>query len=581
VNRTDSHDTTRDTTHDASTSGTPLDTSSVRYRDLARLAWRHGRSDLLADVGLGGFTFADETVPPGDPAKAEQLADDLEAMGPTFVKLGQLLSTRYDLLPSAYTTALARLQDEVEPFPFDQVREVVESELGAELRHLYADFDPEPIAAASLGQVHRATLRNGREVAVKVQRPGVRDVVRQDMELLGRLAATADKRTEAGRRYGLEKLLAQFGRSLAGELDYRREARNLLRFRDMVKGHDLLLVPEPVSTHTTGRVLTMDHVRGRKVTDVGRLGLLDVDAQPIVEQLFTFYLRMMLDKGVIHADPHPGNLLLTDDGRLALIDFGMVATVAPRLQDQVLKLLLAVSDGDGEEAARVLAGMGHPLPDYDAAAFRDDVSHVVSEAVNAGSDLQVGRVLVELSRLSGTHGLRPPAEMSMIGKALLNLDEATLHLDPHFEPTRVLRDNLGAMMVNGLKVSPGGLMAAAVEAKEFTALLPKRANRILDNLAEGEFHLQVHALDEERLHTVLQRMANRVTFGMVIAATILGAALLARAPGGTRVLGLPVVALVFFVAAVCAGVALTVWIVTTDRKVARTERERRGRDGLV
>ncbi|WP_239021796.1 ABC1 kinase family protein [Nocardioides jishulii] len=556
-------------------------TSSVRYRDLARLAWRHGRSDLLSDAGLGDFAFGDEDGPVGDSSMAEQLTHDLEALGPTFVKLGQLLSTRYDLLPPAYTTALARLQDEVEPFGFEEVREIVEADLGAELRHLYSDFDTEPLAAASLGQVHRATLRNGREVAVKVQRPGVRDRVRADMEVLGRLAATADKRTAAGRRYGLEKLLAQFGRSLAGELDYRREARNLLRFRDLAQGYDLLLVPQPVSSHTSGRVLTMDLVEGRKVTDVGRLGLLDVDARPIVEQLFSFYLTMMLDEGVIHADPHPGNLLLTDDGRLALIDFGMVATVAPRLQDHVLKLMLAIGDGDGEETARALASMGHPLPDYDAAAFRDDVTHLVSEAINAGSDLQVGTVLVELSRLSGAHGLRPPAEMSMIGKALLNLDEATVHLDPDFSPTRALRDNVGGMMTRGMRLRAGGLMSAAVEAKEFTEMLPKRANRILDNLAEGEFHVQVHAIDEERLHTVLQRVANRITFGMVIAATILGAALLARAPGGTQVLGLPVVALVFFVLAVLAGVALTAWIVATDRKVARTERERRGRRGVV
>lgn len=549
----------------------------MRYRDLARLVWRHGRGDILSDAGLGEFTFGDEEGPLGDESKAEQLATDLEAMGPTFVKLGQLLSTRYDLLPAAYTTALARLQDEVEPFPFEQVKEIVESELGADLRHLYADFDETPLAAASLGQVHRATLPNGREVVVKVQRPGVRDAVRSDIQVLSRLAATADKRTDAGRRYGLEKLVSQFGRSLAGELDYRREARNLLKFIDLTSGYDLLVVPAPVMDHSSGRVLTMDRVEGRKVTDVGPLGLIDLDARPIVEQLFACYLEMMLDKGVVHADPHPGNLMLSDDGRLALIDFGMVVTVPPRLQDQVLKLMLAISDGDGEEAARALAAMGHPLPDYDAAAFRDDVSHLVSEAINAGSDLQTGTVLVELSRLSGSHGLRPPAEMSMIGKALLNLDEATRHLDPDFSPAVALRANVGEMLSGGLKVSAGGLMAAAVEAKEFTAMLPKRANRILENLADGEFHLEVHALDEERLHTVLQRVANRITLGIVIAATILGAALLARVPGGARVLGLPVVALFFFVFAVSAGVALTIWIVTTDRKVARTERERSAR----
>ncbi|QIK75130.1 ABC1 kinase family protein [Nocardioides piscis] len=547
-------------------------TSSVTYAALARLAWRHGRSDLLSGSSSDDFGFVDDEQPLGEADRGEALARDLEKLGPTFIKLGQLLSTRFDLLPASYTTALARLQDEVEPFAFETVKEIVEAELGADLRHLYADFDPEPIAAASLGQVHRATLRNGREVVVKVQRPHVRDVVRADMEVLGRLAATADKRTDLGRRYGFEKLLTQFRRSLAGELDYRREARNLLRFIDLTQGYDLLVVPEPVMTHTTGRVLTMDRVEGRKVTDVGRLGLIDIDARPIVEQLFACYLEMMLDKGVIHADPHPGNLMLTDDGRLALIDFGMIATVPSRMQDHVLKLLLAISDGEGEEAARVLAAMGHPLADYDAAAFRDDVTHLVSEAVNAGSDLQAGSVLVELSRLSGQHGLQPPAEMSMMGKALLNIDQATLHLDPDFSPAEALRDNVGGMLSHGIGISPSGLIAAAMEAKEFTAMLPKRANRILDTLADGEFHVRVDAIDEERLHTVLQRVANRLTLGLIIAATIMGAALLARVPGGAELFGLPAVALFFFTFAVCAGVALTVWIVSTDRKVARTTR---------
>ncbi|WP_426245699.1 ABC1 kinase family protein [Nocardioides sp. LHG3406-4] len=565
------------TTETPQTTTEPASTPA-RYTALARLAWRYGRSDLLSGAGFDEFTFDDDETPLGDEEKAAQFARDLEAMGPTYIKLGQLLSTRFDLLPAAYTSALARLQDDVDPFPFEVVEEIVERELGAELRHLYADFDREPMAAASLGQVHRATLRDGRQVVVKVQRPEARDVVRGDMDLLARLAAMADKRTETGRRYGFEKLVAQFRRSIAGELDYRREARNLERFVRLTSDYDLLVVPAPVLTHTTGRVLTMDRVEGRKVTDVGRLGLTDVDARPIVEQLFSCYLKMMLHDGVIHADPHPGNLILTHDHRLALIDLGMVANVPGRLQDQVVKLLLAITDGDGEEASQVLAGMGHPLPDYDAAAFREDVSHVVSEAVNSGSDLKAGSVLVELSRLSGAHGLMPPAEMSMIGKALLNLDQATLHLDPDFSPAEALRDNVGDMLTHGLSMSAGGLMAAAIEAKEFTAMLPKRANRILDTLAEGEFHVQVDAIDEERLHTVLQRVANRITLGIVIAATIMGAALMMRVPGGSRILGMPAVALFFFTFAVGAGVALTVWIVSTDGKVARTGHERTRRE---
>jgi ubiquinone biosynthesis protein len=539
-----------------------------RYAALARLLARHGRSDLVAGVGLDEFSF-DEDPPMGDEAKAAAFARDLEELGPTYIKLGQLLSTRFDLLPPAYTTALARLQDDAKPFPFEVVREIVEAELGGQIRHLFAEFEEEPLAAASLGQVHRATLPSGRAVVVKVQRPEAREIAREDMETLARLAGLADKHTQTGRKYGFEQLLSQFRRSLAGELDYRREARNLLTFADLTKRYDLLVVPAPAMEHSSSRVLTMDRIEGRKVTDVGPLGLLDLDARPIVDQLFRCYLELMLDHGVLHADPHPGNLVVTDDGRLALLDLGMVSSVAPRLQDKVVKLLLAIGDGDGEEVAAILAGMGHPLEEYDAGAFRSEVAHLVSEAAAAGPELQAGTVLVELSRVSGAHGLRPPAEMSMIGKALLNLDQSTLHLDPDFDPAEAIRDNLSHLLTSGLKVSPAGIMAAAIEAKEFTSMLPKRGNRILDSLAEGEFSMRVRALDEERLHTVLQRVANRVTLGIIIAATILGAAMMMRVPSESRVFGYPLIAMLFFTFAVLAGTALGFWIVLTDRKVAQ------------
>lgn len=547
--------------------------SSSRYSDLVSLLLRHGRGDLFAGAQQDDFD-ADEGVPDSATKGAEAFAADLEAMGPTYIKLGQLLSTRFDLLPPAYTEALTRLQDSVEPFPFEQVREIVEDELGARIKDLFATFDEEPLAAASLGQVHRATTRSGRDVVVKVQRPDVRETVRGDMDTLDTVTGLADKHTSIGRSYGLNQLLRQFRRSLVDELDYRREARNLLRFIELTSEHDRLVVPEPLMQLTTTRVLTMDHIEGRKVTDLGPLALIDLDARPLVEQLFHCYLRMILDDGVLHADPHPGNLLVTDDGRLALLDLGMVATVPQRVQSHVTKLLLAINDGEGEEAAAVLADMGHPLEDHDAAAFRDDVAHLVSEAVASGSDLQAGRLLVELSRLSGVHGLRPPAEMAMIGKALLNLDQTTVHLDPDFSPADAIRDNVSDIFASSLKVSPGGLLTAAIEAKEFTAQLPKRANRILDTLARGEMRLRVDAIDEQRLHLVLQRVGNRLTLGLIIAATIIGAAMMMRVETDARVLGFPAIAMVFFSVAVLAAVALAVHIVLTDRAVARSHPSR-------
>lgn len=543
------------------------------YTDLVRLLLRYGRTDLLSGAQLDEFAIGDEdAVDQGSERTAEAFAADLERMGPTYIKMGQLLSTRFDLLPPAYTEALTRLQDTVEPFPFEQVQEIVESELGARIKDLFATFAEEPLASASLGQVHRATTRSGKDVVVKVQRPDVRDTIRDDMSVLGKVTEVADKRTSLGRSYGLNQLLGQFRRSLVGELDYRREAKNLLRFVDLTRDYEHLVVPEPVLQLTTSRVLTMEHIEGRKVTDLGPLALMDIDARPMVEQLFRAYLRMILDDGVLHADPHPGNLLVTDDGRIALLDLGMVATVPARVQTQIVKLLLAISDGDGEECAQVLAEMGHPLEDYDAAAFRDEVAHLVSEAVGSGPDMEAGRVLVDLSRISGSHGLRPPAEMSMVGKALLNLDQATAHLDPTFAPAEAIRDNVSEIFASSLKTSPGGILAAAIEAKEFTALLPKRANRILDALSQGELRVNVDAIDEQRLHLVLQRVANRLTLGLIIAATIIGAAMMMRVETDARIFGFPAIAMVFFTIAVVAAIALGVQIVLTDRKLARTHR---------
>jgi ubiquinone biosynthesis protein len=548
----------------------PSGSATTRYASLARLLLRYGRSDLVRGAGLDTFATEQETA--GDTGTAESFAADLERMGPTYTKLGQLLSTRFDLLPAPYTEALSRLQDEVEPFPFEQVREIVAAELGADLRHLYEHFDPVPLAAASLGQVHRARMVGGRDVVVKVQRPDARDIVSGDMETLRKLAALADRGTAAGRKFGFADLLRQFEQSLIAELDYEREARNLVRFGELTERYDLLLVPQPVADLTTSRVLTMDHIPGRKVTDVGPLGLMDVETGPIVEQLFRAYLQSILHEGFLHADPHPGNLLLTPDGRLGIVDLGMVAHVPPRIQRKVVRLLAAISDDNGEQAAVVLAEMGRPLEEYDAIAFREDVTRLVSEAVAEGPALQAGSVLVELSRISGAHGLRPPPEMSMIGKALLNLDQSILHLDPEFAPAEAIRDNVGEILLGSLKTSPGDLVAAALDAKEFTSQLPRRANRILESLAEGTMSLKVDALDEERLHTVLQRVANRLTLGLVIAATIIGAAMLIQVPTPHKWLGYPVIAVVLFGVAVLGGAALAAWIVVTDRKVARTER---------
>lgn len=298
-----------------------------RYRQLVALLVKHGRGDLIRSAGIDP-ELPDEEVP-GDPDAAASLADDLEAMGPTFVKLGQMMSTRVDLFSPAYIDALSRLQDDVAPFAYEEVERLVSSELGVRLASLFPRFDQEPLAAASLGQVHRATLRDGRDVVVKVQRPGVREQALEDMEVLREVAGLIDDHTELGRRYGLGQLLEEFRRSLMDELDYRREAENLTTIGGMLEDNDRIVVPRPYGDFTTSRVLTMEFVPGRKVTDIGPLGRLEIDGPRLADELFRVYLRHVLVDGIFHADPHPGNVLVTEDGRLVLLDIGMVARIPP------------------------------------------------------------------------------------------------------------------------------------------------------------------------------------------------------------------------------------------------------------
>src|SRR6478752_3873656 len=365
-------------------------------------------------------------------------------------------------------------------------------------------------------------------------------------------------------------------RVLSGRAGRARSARvtgapsaNLTRMAELTAPFPHLLVPAPVPDYTTRSVLTMDFVPGRKVTALGPLGRLDLDGRVLVEELFRAYLQMILVDGFLHADPHPGNVLLTPDHRLALIDLGMVATVPARVQGQLVKLLLAVSDGNGDDAAAVLAGMGHRGEGFDAAAFGEQVAELVSRTVALGSDLEAGAVLVELSRLSGTHGLRPPAEMAMVGKALLNLDQVTQHLDPDFAPAETIRANTAEILRSGMKPSLGGAMAAAMEAREFATQLPARANRVMDALAEGSFTVKVEAIDEVQFLHVMQRLANRVTAGVIVAAMVVGAALMMLVPTRSRILGYPSIAMICFsLAAVAAAVLLTL-ILVTDRRIAR------------
>jgi ubiquinone biosynthesis protein len=540
-----------------------------RYKDIAWLLMKYGRRDLVRRAGLEEAIEGDEEEAQAEPAKMEELSADVERMGPTFVKLAQLLSTRADLLPRPYLDALARLQDKVEPFSFAEVERIVQAELGVRLSKAFQSFDSQPMAAASLGQVHRAALRDGREVVVKVQRPDVRERMTEDLDALEEIAAFMDARTEAGRRYEFSVILEELRKTLLAELDYRQEARNLASLASNLREFDRIVVPRAVDDYTTSRVLTMDFVRGRKITDLTPLARLELDGYRLAEQLFHAYLQQILVDGLFHADPHPGNVLLTDDGRIALIDLGMVGRVSPRFQENLIQLLLAVSEGRGDEAAEVAGRMGEPKERYDEREFRRRVAELVVQNRDAQLDrLDSGRVVLQITQIAGECDFRLPREFTMIAKTLLNLDQVVHALDPKFDPNYSIRAYSDTLMRRRLQqaLTSGSVYATALELKEFVGKFPGRLNEFLDVVTKNGMSIKVDAFDETRLIEGLQKIANRITVGLVLAALIVGAALMMRVETTFTILGYPGLAVLLFLLAAGGGVILVVNILLNDEK---------------
>jgi predicted unusual protein kinase regulating ubiquinone biosynthesis (AarF/ABC1/UbiB family) len=545
-----------------------------RYRDIARLLLKYGRSDLVRQAGLDASLADDLDTDSPEFAdareKGNELAADLERLGPTFIKLGQLLSTRADLLPQPYLDGLARLQDSLDPFPFEVARDIIEDELGVRLSKVFDEFDETPMAAASLGQVHGAVLRGGRPVVVKVQRPGIRKQVFDDLEVLESLAERLEAHTAQGRLFAATDLLAQFRRSLLDELDYRKEAANLVRLRGIVAERRRLVVPAPYDDFTTGRVLTMERISGRNAGELSPLARLDIDGPALARELFDAYLDQILVEGFFHADPHPGNVLLTNDGRLGLVDLGMVARVTPEMRERLIRLLLAVGERRGEEVARIAAAMCQPTQDCDQHRFTADIAELVErDAVATLGQLDAGKLMLDLTRVCGAAGLRPPPELSMVGKALLNLDHVARILDPDVAPLEIVQSRAVELARGGMTPSLSGMLNAAMEARDFAEQLPGRVNRAMDALSSGRFELRVDAFDETEFLRGLHRMANRVATGLVLAALIVGAALLSNVKTSARVAGYPAVAFVLFMIAVVGGLHMILSIMVGDRRLRR------------
>ncbi|MBB5022503.1 ABC1 kinase family protein [Desulfurispira natronophila] len=544
-----------------------------RYKDIVSFLIKHASRDFIQGTGLEKDVAASVTsrqTIKGDPV---QFVRDLEALGPTFVKLGQIFSTRADLLPQPYIEALSRLQDEVEPFSWDEVESILVNELRRPVSEAFIQFNSQPLAAGSLGQVHRARLHCGTEVAVKVQRPHIRSVILEDLDIISEIAGSVDRHTDIGRKYLFEEMVDEFRKTLLRELDYTLELQNLSTMASILRRYPDVMTPAAFREFSTSHVLTMEFVSGVPIQDHSLVSSGKFpQAHQLAQQLFRSYLDQVLVDGFFHADPHPGNILITEEGKLCLIDLGMVSRITPRSQENLLKLLLAISDGDGHEVAKISMKIATRLPDFDEHNFVRQVSDLVLIYKDATIEqMQTGHVVMELARIANNNSIRPASELTNLGKALLHLDEISRTLDPSFNPAQSLKKHSESVLRRHFfkNFSSGRAFSAMLEGRELMEKFPRRINEFSEALSRNELEFRVRVFDEMRALSSLQGMSNRITMGIVLAALILGAAILTTVPSEHTVFGYPIIAMVVFLIAAAWGFALVISIFLQDRKTRK------------
>lgn len=585
------------------------------YRDILGLVWRHGNREALDAIGIG--KLVDKVREDNAPGPAD-LAKDLETLGPTYIKIGQILSTQLNVLPPAYMEAMARLQDHVEPLAPEVIHRLIEEAFGKPASEVFAEFDEDPLGSASISQVHRAVTHQGEVVAVKIQRPNAKQQIARDFDALAHVAETIDGLTAS--RYELEVMLDHTRGQLELELDFNKEAANLQRMAELLADTPEIRVPRPHLELSSERVLTMEFIAGDSVAEAaGRLragtpeararererarasseeqapreeqarpegqappveqappeeqagiaatvppgvtaaaamsvGTAGIDGAALAQVIFKKYLEHILVEGFFHGDPHPGNVLLDEENRLVLLDLGMVGRVDPRMRERLLQLVLGIVDGRGEQVADVALQIGAARKGCDQGSFKRQISGLVLAKHEDRIDgLRIGEVVLAIARLCGEERVSLPPVLTTIGKTLLNLDQLGQSLDPRFDPSATIRAHTWPLviMATSKALSPTDLIAQGLGVKRFLEVMPARLDRLLENLSREDRGIKIDAIDENRLIAGVEKVANRVSNGVMVASFFIAGALImnVRHPG-PMLFGMPVLSLLLFSAGV-------------------------------
>ncbi|PAQ14353.1 hypothetical protein CD798_10810 [Bacillaceae bacterium SAOS 7] len=505
----------------------------TRLPEIITILMRHGFTGYLKDLGLSEkipFHKRGTTEEKKEHVKGEELRAAFEELGPTFMKLGQFISTRTDILSPEWTVPLSKLQSNAPPIPFDDIKQIIEFESGGPLESSFIEFDETPIGTASLGQVHRAVLYSGEQVAVKVRRPHIEMVVNQDIQVLRHLAAIAEKNSSLARQFSVKETIDEFAASLLKEMNYRLEAAEALSVKAQID-NEWIYVPAIFPDYTSERVLVMELVEGKKLTSETINQLSSQRRKELAEALAESVLAQVYVKGVFHADPHPGNLILLKNETLALIDFGNTGRLSEEMKQLLAECLFSLNDRDSVSLSLAIQSLGANR-EVDTKAMRRDLDTWMNTYLDrALQEVKMGTMFQELFALAAKHGIRVPREFIQVGQAFLKVEQTVSALDPDIRFNIILKDTGERLMWEQLH--PKRLLRETRKLTRQVQLsarkLPTVLNETIRKWENGEPHLQMNIKPDDDMMSRIERIAHMLilsimmlAFSIIIAGVIIG-----------------------------------------------------------
>lgn len=508
-----------------------------RYRQIVEILARHGLGSIIGSITLDGNRILH--LPPSDStgrklrlAHQVRLRMAIEELGTTFIKLGQIISTRGDLLPQPYLDELSKLQDSAPPIPSDQVRQLLLQELGRPVEEVFASFDMTPMASASIGQAHTATLFDGTEVVVKLRRPGVAEQVEEDLHILLDLALRASRQWEAARFYDIFAITQEFAQTLRSEMDYLREGHSLETISQNFADEPDIHLPKVYWETTTSRMLTLERIRGFKMSDVVAIEAAGLDRPAVARRAARLLLTMILEHGVFHADPHAGNVFVERDGTIGLIDFGMVGHVDEASRELLVELMISMTRQDASQLADVMLQLGMARAHVDRNALRRDLQRLLARYMGRTlKDVKFSVFLGELLEVIRQHHLRLQPDLALLVKTLGMSEGVAAQLYPAFDLMEVYQPLAEHLMREQFSFNRWSkhLALAGVDALEMSLALPRQVHRILGDIERGGFEINIQPTSFDPYLNRIEQLINRAILALLAATFTISAALLLAA----------------------------------------------------